>query len=447
MRNTKFDYKVLLHLSFISTLKKRIKIHATRFAVLALLILLSACSNSGYTPSSRWSLASIYNPTTTYLHPSYKVYHNNANTSVLFLKIRTSELFFREYAINNKAGCNFTIDYLLQEIGADTNTLVDSNTYVYQLRKEDVNNYYITQIPFKAQEDKSYRLKVTLTDHYRNDKNISYLHVEKQQTYGEQFFNVTNISGIPLFKNIVIDDGAFRINHRTPQSDTLYISYYKNNKQPAQALIAPISDELFYAKRDSLFAVAYNKATALAFHYEGLYFIQFDTNSQHGISILKINSDFPKVREPDGLIPPLSYLTSEAQQAQLSAQENPKKAADNFWLNIAGNTSKARELIRLYYNRTYFSNYYFTNTAAGWSTDRGMIYTIYGPPHNLTKTADSEIWKYNRKETGSPITFTFKYTPNKYGLNNYKLQRSNSHTWHWTEAIYAWTSGDIFFYD
>lgn len=377
----------------------------------------------------------------------YKVFHNNNNTSVLFLKVRTKELFFREYAVGNDEGCHFSVDYMLQEVTEESTSIVDSNSYVYQLRKKDVSDYYITQIPFKAEENKSYRLKITLTDNYRNDKNVSYVNVEKSRSFGQQYFNLTTLNGTPIFKNIIVDNGAFRLYHNSPSSDSLYVSYYQNNVSPAKPLIGSITDETRYKKSDSLFVINYTKNTALSFQYEGLYFIQFDTTSTEGISILKINSDFPKVYEPDGLVPPLSFITSDAEYKNLLNAPNPKRAVDDFWIKIAGNTAKARELIRLYYNRAYFSNYYFTNTSPGWSTDRGMVYIVYGPPHRLTKTPHSETWIYERKGADNLIEFTFEYSPGKFHLNNYRLRRSNSHTWHWTEAVYSWTSGDIFFYD
>ena len=406
----------------------------------------TACSDYSY-PSYKWNLSTIYNPLRTNLHPIYKVYHNNNKTSVLFLKIRTTELFFREGAIDNQKSCSFSIKYFLQEIGDEGNFIADSNTYVYEMRQKDVNKYYISQIPIKAQKGKSYRLKITLTDHYRNVYAIKYLEVEKRTSIGEQYFNVTTMNGTPLFKNVLINNGVFRINHESPPADSLYIAYYSNNFHTPQPLLASPSDNMRFRKHDSLFKVKYTPNMAFTLDYEGVYYVRFDTTSSHGISILKLNEDFPKTKEPEGLIPPLKYITSDAEFDALNLTTEPKKTADKFWVKTGGNIPKGRELIRLFYNRVYFSNYYFTNTSPGWMTDRGMIYVVYGPPHRIKKDAHSETWIYERKSDSDLIEFTFNYQPNQYALNNYILDRSNSHTWHWAEAVYAWTSGDIFLYD
>ena len=64
--------------------------------------------------------------------------------------------------------------------------------------------------------------------------------------------------------------------------------------------------------------------------------------------------------------------------------------------NVRGNIDKARELIRIYYTRILYSNYYFTSYKEGWRTERGMIYTIYGPPDKVYKTSDGESWGYRK---------------------------------------------------
>jgi hypothetical protein len=76
-----------------------------------------------------------------------------------------------------------------------------------------------------------------------------------------------------------------------------------------------------------------------------------------------------------------------------------------------------------------------------------MVYIVYGSPHNLKKTADSEIWYYYRRKSGEAISFKFDYQPNKFNLNQYQLERSENNTWHWREAVYSWTNGEIFLQD
>jgi GWxTD domain-containing protein len=365
----------------------------------------------------------------------------------MFFKIRTNELFYRPDITTNAEKCSFTLKYLLQEIGDETNIIVDSNTYIYEFNKENLNKYYITQIPIKALDGNSYRVKVTVRDNFRKSFSVSYLNVEKKRELGEQYFNISSIGGTPLFRNVLINDGVFRINHSSPASDKLFISYFNNDTPAPKPIIASSSDEFLYRKRDSLYVVDFSPNSALSLHHSGLYYIQFDTSSKEGVTVLKINNDFPKIEEPDGLIPPLVYITTDAEFNKLIKENNPKLTADRFWINAGGNIEKGREMIRLYYNRVYFANYYFTSTKPGWKTDRGMVYIVYGPPHEIKKSAFKETWIYKSKRDSEKIKFDFNYTPNQYNINNFTLSRSNNHTWRWTEAVYAWTSGDIFLYD
>ncbi|HBH47303.1 MAG TPA: hypothetical protein DDX98_01605 [Bacteroidales bacterium] len=410
-------------------------------------IILSSCASSSNQPSNKWTLASIYNPLKSSLHPVFKIHHNNTNNSVLFFKIRTNELFFRENPVNQTETCSFTLKYLLQEVSDESTAIVDSSTYIYELSKADVKDYYITQIPLKAREGNSYRLKVTVRDNNRKAFDISYHNIEKNTVNAEQYFNITTLNGTPLFKNVILNDGVFKINHPKPSSDSLYVSFYHNKVEAPKPLIAPSSDNYLYKQRDSLFVIHYSSNAAFSLPHEGMYYVQFDTNSNEGLTLLKLNNDFPKVKEPEGLLPPLSYITTDAEYKKLLRDGNPKLTADNFWIKAGGSPDRGRAMIRLYYNRVYFANYYFTNSKPGWKTDQGMVYVVYGPPHKMKKTAFGETWIYERKGDDNPITFEFKYAPNKYNLNNFILDRSQNNEWHWTEAVYAWTSGDIFLYD
>ncbi len=411
------------------------------------LILLFSCSSTNNQTDYKWNLASIYNPFQTRIHPTYKVFHNSSNTSVLFIKVRTNELLFRPNATGNDETCSFKIAYKLQKVEEDLNAIVDSNSYVYDLKKSDVQDYYTTQIPIKAELGGSYRLKVTIRDNHQKSFNISYLNVEKNNNIGEQFFNLTSLNGTPLFKNVIINNGMFKIDHTFHTSNKLYISYYKEKLNTPQPDRPAQSDSMRYSKYDSLYIIDYTPNTPISLTNNGLYFFQFDTLSNEGLSVLKLDQDFPKIQDPKGLIPPLTYITTSAEYKNLINGENAKLLADNFWIKNGGNVDRGRELIRLFYNRVYFSNYYFTNNKPGWETERGMVYIVYGPPHQIDKSAEQEIWIYNRKGQSLPIKFTFKYRPNKYSINKFQLSRKNSQEWGWTEAIYAWSSGDIFLFD
>ena len=198
---------------------------------------------------------------------------------------------------------------------------------------------------------------------------------------------------------------------------------------------------------ESTYIIDYSTELMLSFSYEGIYRFRFDTNQQESLIITNFDKNFPKVKSAEELIEPLVYITTTADYDRLINDDNKKLASDNFWLDIGGSTGRARELIRIYYNRVYFSNYYFSNIVPGWKTDRGMIYIVYGPPQNMEKTANSETWIYYTKGASNAINFTFDYKPDLYNLDNFVLRRSESHEWHWKEAIDSWREGEIYLMD
>lgn len=417
---------------------------ATLLLIVFLMGVFATCSKKYYTNSEKWNLSAIYNPSQSRIHPSFKIYHNTDNSSLLFVKIYTSELLFQPLGQNGEQISDISINYTLVEINDDTKNIADSGTFRATLNQKTAGKYFLTQIPIKAIENKSYHLKLITRDKFRKIFNLTFLDVEKHKEFGQQYFNITQVDGSPLFKNVVIGGGALRILHPHPESDSLYISYYKNNTPLPKPTFAVGEDEKLYSKPDSLYIIRYSQQTAISLAHEGMYFIRFDTNNGPGVSLVKFNAEFPKIQTPKDLIDPLAYITTTGEYKKLEESNNKKLAADKYWIGVAGSTDRGKELIRIYYNRVYFSNYYFTTTQPGWKTDRGMIYIVYGPPHNLKKSADSETWYYYHNGGGQSISFTFDYSPGKYSINQYRLERSESLNWHWREAVYAWNNGEIF---
>jgi GWxTD domain-containing protein len=148
--------------------------------------------------------------------------------------------------------------------------------------------------------------------------------------------------------------------------------------------------------------------------------------------------------EPDMMIPPLEYLTTTEEFNSLKKGDTAKLTVDNFWLKAGGNVEMARELIRIYYNRMYYSNLFFTSYKQGWRTDRGMIYMIFGPPSYITKTATSEIWEYYVKQDASNLTITFNKVASPYSENHYVMLRNDSYTRYWRTAVDSWRKGKAY---
>jgi GWxTD domain-containing protein len=193
----------------------------------------------------------------------------------------------------------------------------------------------------------------------------------------------------------------------------------------------------------------------MMFPKEGIYFCSIDRKIKEGFTLLNLGSAYPRVTTPETMIEPLSYLASQAEMTDLRSAAKPKAALDEFWIKCGGNVDKARELIRIFYTRVLYSNYYFTSFKEGWRTERGMIYIIYGPPDKVYKTSEGESWGYKkpvlRSKWGGRFTisesylfFNFKKRENAFSDNDFYLSRSETLVTFWDKAVASWRKGIVF---
>ncbi len=427
--------------------KQRLRILYFISGLAGLIILVIGCATIYTATGNRWNLAAIYNPASSRFHPAYRVYHNANDHSLLLVKLFPNELLFNQANVSGEFISQVSVQLQNYEIVDNKPVLVDSITYRYNIKQESVGRRFLSQIPFKAELGKRYQLRIVARDLLRKDFNLKFVEVDKTTPYSEQNYNILNQKGIPYFNNVIVPGGVYRIEHRDKSFNTLFINYYLNDIPLPSPTFSIMSDEFQYAEPDSNYIVEYSPEILLTFNYEGLFYIRFDTNYAEGLSLVNFGENFPKIKTAQEMIDPLAYITTSADYKQLKAEENKKLTVDNFWLNIGETTGRARELIRIYYNRVYFANYYFSTSKPGWKTDRGMVYIVYGPPQNMQKTANTETWIYYNKGASSTINLTFEYKPNVYSLENFVLRRSESHDWHWREAVDAWRNGEVYLLD
>ncbi len=147
---------------------------------------------------------------------------------------------------------------------------------------------------------------------------------------------------------------------------------------------------------DTIIAFAYSDTLPIMFPNKGVYFCSVDRKTEEGYTFFNFGETFPSMTDPAEMIEPLVFLASEEELSNMRSAPRPKVALDEFWIRCGGNIDKSRELIRIYYTRILYSNFYFTSFKEGWRTERGMIYTIYGPPDKVYKSSDGERWGYRK---------------------------------------------------
>jgi GWxTD domain-containing protein len=392
----------------------------------------------------------MYNPSSTKVHPAYTVYHNSANSSILMVKVFPSELLFSDANAEQKMMAKLSIKYQLNEIkDKESTNLADSGSYRYTIYKENADKRFFTRIPLKAESGKLYELRISITDRTRNEESIGFLMVDKTSLFSQQNFLLTEVSqNMTFFEPFVVGNEPFKIDHQIDTFKVVYVSYYGEEAPLPRPSFSLAREKDFLSKPDSLWVLKYNKNTVYQLSYEGIYLFRFDTTINEGLTVLNFGDDYPRVKKAQQMVDPIAYLSSSVEYEKIKNSDNLKLAVDNFWSQLAkGKLDRARELIRIYYNRVYFANYYFTSFKPGWKTDRGMIYLIYGPPQAVTRSGATEKWIYYTNNFNTSLNFTFVYTSSPYTNNNYVLQRSESFETYWRQAIDTWRSGRIFIFE
>lgn len=173
---------------------------------------------------------------------------------------------------------------------------------------------------------------------------------------------------------------------------------------------------------------------------QGLYFFQTDSSSTFGSAFFVSDMNYPQPQEIKELTEPLVYITTKSEFQRLKNNLTSKQALDKFWLSTVGSPEKARNSIKNYYHNVEVANELFTSYKEGWKTDRGMIYTVMGPPLSVVKGLDVETWTYTNF-TSEGVEFVFKKISNIFSNNHYELLREKSFDQIWFLAIDKWRDG------
>jgi GWxTD domain-containing protein len=414
----------------------------------------SSCKVTQKSSDSK-DLSYLYNPTKNPINPRYNVLNKSDESSDFSIKFFASDLFFSEA---NPQGVPTASMLVSVRLFNTTQGKVLSDTALLDLKivKETGKAEYVFTAPLKVEKGTEYIAEVKTLDRLRlivvhafipfntlSDFNrynfLARGHFEKNQLFNP-------VLRINEYVNLVYTRGPL---------DSLFVSYYKPFHEipypPSVLLPAKTVDY----EPDRVAAIPYSDTVPMMFPREGIYLCSASRENKEGFTFLNFGNKYPSMTTPEAMIEPLAYLATEDELNELRSAVKPKVALDDFWIKCGGNIDKSRELIRIYYTRVRFSNYYFTSVTEGWRTERGMIYLIYGPPDKVYKTSEGESWGYkkpavrsrwgNRYSTKEDyLFFIFKKKANIFSDNDYFLSRSETLVTYWDKAIASWRKGIVF---
>ncbi len=403
--------------------------------IIILLLLITACHGL--------NKLSLYNLSNQYSNTNFTVldavaFNNGSEATRVYVSVQMADMVtsspensgknFREAGIKYKL---FESYESKQIIDSATIIITDSTLYIFDT---------IIAIDIQYPEERKYILKLELTDLNRVDAVSNYLFLDNLSPLSRDNYLLRDVDGDLLFRNMTAEDESFFMQLSDTFAHQVFVRYYDREFPLALPPFLEETETFFDYRADSVFTIAANKGETgiMQLQEEGFYHIQTDSNQRGGYTLFRFHNGFPEIITTEQMLQPLRYITTKSEFDEMRNADDVKLAVDNFWLDNAGNASRARAMIHKYYSRVVDANNYFTSYHEGWKTDRGLIYIVYGPPKIVYRGKDIEEWLYGEKGNNNSIRLQFIKVGNPFSENDYSLVKSPSYKEKWYNIVNTW---------
>ncbi len=415
--------------------------------ILIAALALYACKPSKKTASSS-NVAGIYMPGLNLINPVYKVFHKNDTLTEVHFRLNSANILYTKKRNDTTFSANLLINYQL--INKADESIVDSTSIYFKDYGNNKEKRHLDGLlKLKTEAGKTYDLLITFNDLTRDHYARKRVPINRSNMYSNQNYIMLDSNNNVLFNNYFTSNTSIKIiKNRQNQANRILLKHYDSNlpiaKPPFSIPIEP--EEPLVFKPSSSIYLEFNDSNALLYTIEktGLFHFQNSETNKLGPTLFNFQENFPKIKNPENMIPPMRYISTKKEFAELNESKNKKLAIDKFWLNIAGSTDRAKTLIRAYYTRVENANKYFTSYLEGWKTDRGIIYVIFGSPNVVYKNKTYENWIYGEENNMMSISFVFNKVDNPVSNNDFTLSRSPIFKNTWFRAVDSWRSGRIY---
>ena len=424
------------------------------FAGLFLMVMASCGITKNATIDTK-DLSYLYNPTKTSFRPVFSVYNESDYLSVLTMRLPATSLFFSEANPRGVPVAQIMVTVKLYNITGGR-TLADTAFLDLDIMKEEGRQEYLYKLPLKVAPGLDYNAEVKILDQLKAEVVQSFVAFNTVSPTNKYNYIVrSQISKNELPGQVIRPNQRVNLLYPKRPLDSLFISVFKPLSEVPFPPSILLPEKTIDYDPDTIIALSYSDTLPLNFPDEGVYFCTPERGLEDGFTFLNFGQGYPAVNDPLEMIRPLAYLATGDEINAMISSPRPKLALDDFWLKCGGNVDRSRELIRIFYTRVLYANYYFTSFKEGWRTERGMIYTIYGPPDKVYKNSEEESWGYRRPVLKSSwggrvhlqeqyLFFNFKLRKSRFSDNDYYLSRSETLVSYWDKAVASWRSGLVF---
>ena len=409
--------------------------------ILLVVVFLDSCkTNTELVPRN---MALLYNPIQSSVQPEIKVFHTANNTTKVYVRLSKKDLGFE---VNSKGERQARVDiYAKLFKGMNMSFLQDSIRKEYLLIESEISDFIEYIFEFETSDDKKYYLQIETRDLVKNARSEYFKEINKDNFWSYDDFSIINKKDKSLvFSPFLHKNENYEI--KTEYfSPTNALMFYIEDKIPLALppfYLKPIPD--LQIKALDLEVLDYNNAFNLVLKKPGIYHLQQDSSVKKGLTLYYFDEFYPKLGSSENLAKSLRYMLSKKEYEKIIEASDVKSAVDSFWLSHSTDVTQASILIREYYGRVQRANIYFSSFTEGWRTDRGMIYTVLGPPTNVFKYKDKEVWRYGSRMSLDNTELIFWKIDNPFSNEHYLLERKINYKPLWYGAVDTWRKGIIY---
>lgn len=401
-------------------------------------ILIGGCST--YHQISLFNLAQLYKEGGALKRPPCEIYHFSDSISELYLEVNLADMMYKKPEGKADFEAWYKISYRLTANYESKEVLDSINVVFHDSENFGKNKQLLHRFEFKALRGNNYLLTITLADINRMEQVMEYITVYKAESSMRQDYLLLGEANNLLFRSYLSADERFKIKVHDAEINQLAVRAYFRDFPIARPPFIMDPDPSFDYTADSIFYVpVYNLETPLMiFEKEGFYHFVRDTGEHQGVTVFRFHEGFPEIFKASQMIPPLRYITTKKEYDDIMNAPDRKEAMDEFWLTTAGNQGRARTLIQKYYSNVQNANIFFTSYMEGWKTDKGLIYTIYGPPTVMYRGNETEEWIYGEPQNRNSLRYTFQRVQNPFTDDDFSLLRSPDLKDPWYMTVQGW---------
>lgn len=400
------------------------------FCCVTLIVMMAGgCKSSGKLAYK--NIAAIYNPELVLEDLNYDLFNLNDSITNLYVRFPYDKLQYSE--INGRKEARYKLTWqLFQDF--ENSKLIDSAAYRGMDSLHTVG-YKFDSIAIAVKNGSDYVIFLSFFDLNAGKQYDQWLNLYKKGPVNPTDYILTDEKGFPLMRNYVYNKEHFRI--RTAlNEESVMLGFNPQSMPPAPPPYALPKNVVFpYADSITAWRVSNHYSEIIQLSDEGRYNVV--ENGKRAFTIFRFYDGFPNIGQLTQLRQTARYIATDAEYRDLMESDS-RAAIDDFWIRLTGHSERALSQIRRYYGRIEKANQWFTLSREGWKSDRGMIFTIFGPPTVVYHNATSEEWTYG--EPGNPMSVRFLFILEVVpGLPaDYRLIRSDSYRTPWHLNISNW---------